>query len=104
MSRKVKIFLGAYANIINAQNINCLSLAKNLDKSKFDITILSLYSGSEIEIKGVNIFKCYWPHRIFVYWAYFWNIMKSGNVTFLHTKTAEIHNSMPRMPFSRWIY
>ena len=56
MSRKVKIFLGAYVNIINAQNINCLSLAKNLDKSKFDITILSLYSGPEIEIKGVNIF------------------------------------------------
>ena len=80
MSRKVKIFLGAYANIINAQNINCLSLAKNLDKSKFDITILSLYSGSEIEIKGVNIFKCYWPHRIFIYWAYFWNIMKSDVV------------------------
>ena len=80
MSRKVKIFLGAYANIINAQNINCLSIAKNLDKSKFDITILSLYSGSEIEIKGVNIFKCYWPQKILVYWAYFWNIVKSDVV------------------------
>lgn len=80
MSRKVKIFLGAYSNIINAQNLNCLAIAKNLDKSKFDITILSLYSGSEIEIKGVNIFKCYWPHKILVYWAYFWNIVKSDVV------------------------
>ena len=44
MSRKVKIFLGAYANIINAQNINCLSTAKNLDKSKFDITILAHFA------------------------------------------------------------
>ena len=33
-----------------------------------------------------------------------WNIMKSGNVTFLHIKTAEIHNSLKsRMPFSKWI-
>ena len=33
MKRK-KIFLGAYVNYLNAQNINCKSIAIHLDKSK----------------------------------------------------------------------
>ena len=44
MTSRVKLFLGAYVNSTNAQNLNCLALAKHLDKSQFDITVLSLYS------------------------------------------------------------
>jgi len=77
MTDKVKLFLGAYVNSKNAQNLNCLALAKYLDKTQFDITVLSLYSKPSITIEGVKIYKCFWPHRLFIYWAYFWNIFRS---------------------------
>ena len=77
---RVKLFLGAYINSTNAQNLNCLALAKHLDKSKFDITALSLYSEPNIYIEGVRVYRCIWPHRIFVYWAYFWNILRADVV------------------------
>ena len=40
--RKKKIFLGAYVNINNAQNINCKSLAAYLDKEKYVIKTLKV--------------------------------------------------------------
>ena len=36
MKKKCKIFLGAFINNSNAQNLNCLTLAKYLDKDKLD--------------------------------------------------------------------
>ena len=80
MNGRVKLFIGAYINSTNAQNLNCLALAKYLDKSKFNITTLSLYSSPSISIDNVHVFRCIWPHRIFVYWAYFWNILKADVV------------------------
>ena len=80
MTSRVKLFLGAYVNSPNAQNLNCLALAKYLDKSQFDITVLSLYSQPPVKIEGVKIFRCIWPHRVMVYWAYFWNIIKADVV------------------------
>ena len=80
MTFRVKLFIGAYVNSTNAQNLNCLALAKHLNKSQFDITVLSLHSCQEIKIEGVKVFRCIWPHRIMVYWAYFWNIVKADVV------------------------
>ena len=80
MTNRVKLFLGAYVNSTNAQNLNCLAIAKHLDKSQFDITVLSLYSQPPLKIEGVKVFRCIWPHRIMVYWAYFWNIVKADVV------------------------
>jgi glycosyltransferase involved in cell wall biosynthesis len=80
MTDRVKLFLGAYINNTNAQNLNCLALAKHLDKSKFDITVLSLYSEPNVNVEGVRVYRCVWPHRIFVYWAYFWNILRADVV------------------------
>lgn len=37
---KIKIFLGAYVNFPNAQNINCDNIAKYLDKEKFDVHVM----------------------------------------------------------------
>ena len=37
MNKKLKIFLGAYVNYPNAQNINCANIAKYLDKDKFEV-------------------------------------------------------------------
>lgn len=80
MTSRVKLFLGAYVNCTNAQNLNCLALAKYLDKSQFDITALSLYSQPSIKIEGVKLYRCIWPHSYMVYWAYFWNIINSDVV------------------------
>ena len=59
MTSRVKLFLGAYVNSTNAQNLNCLALAKHLDKSQFDINVLSLYSQPPITIEGVKVLNTY---------------------------------------------
>ena len=42
--KKIKIFLGAFVNYQAAQNINCRSLSKYLNKDKFEVsTILYPY-------------------------------------------------------------
>ncbi|KAF3982440.1 MAG: glycosyltransferase family 4 protein [Methylococcales symbiont of Hymedesmia sp. n. MRB-2018] len=43
---KIKLFLGAYINSPNAQNINCLALAEFMDKDKFEIYTLARKNGN----------------------------------------------------------
>ena len=76
--RKIKVFLGAYINVTNAQNLNCYALAKCLDKEKFDIYTLKLYSGNLPipQISGVSIFNCFYPHKISKYLGYLWGIIR----------------------------
>lgn len=78
MERKTKIFLGAFINYTNAQNLNCLAIAKHLDKDKFEVFTLELFSGnleSNIgKIQGVKIFKCFKPFRISGYLGFLWGI------------------------------
>lgn len=80
--KKIKVFLGGYINSTNAQNLNCLALAKHLDKEKFDVYALELYSGElqSRSIVGVKSFYCFYPHKISIYMAYFWGILKSDVV------------------------
>ena len=75
---KVKIFLGAYVNSTNAQNLNCLALAEHLDKKIFDVFTLEIYSGNlqNASIKGVRIFRCFKPLKISKYVGYLWGIYK----------------------------
>ena len=49
--KKKKIFLGAYINYLNAQNINCKSIATHLDKSKYDVKTLILSESESIELQ-----------------------------------------------------
>ncbi len=53
-------------NYTNAQNLNCLALAKHLDKSKYDVRTIVGYSGNlPIEkIAGVKYYKMHYPARI----------------------------------------
>ncbi len=76
--KKIKLFLGAYINSTNAQNINCLALAKYLDKNMFDLYALELYSGNlqNESIEGVSVFRCFYPHKLSKYIAYLWGIWK----------------------------
>ena len=55
--KKKKIFLAAYVNHINAQNINCRSIAYYLDKEKYDVKCLLLGNQNIPIIKGVRYFK-----------------------------------------------
>lgn len=75
MIKKTRLFLGAYVNAPNAQNLNCRALANHLDKSKFEIHTLSLYSLAQIKIDNVHIHQCFWPHKLSLYWLFFVNIL-----------------------------
>jgi len=71
--KKIKIFLGAYVNSTNAQNINCKAIAKNIDKKRFQPGVMTLYSGKELNIeetKKIKIFKAFYPHKFSKYYVY----------------------------------
>ncbi|MFT4645415.1 MAG: glycosyltransferase involved in cell wall biosynthesis [Planctomycetota bacterium] len=71
---KKKIFLGAYINNINAQNINCLSLAKHLDKNKFEVYSLTLHNGDKVNI-DIKLFKCFYPFYFSKIIGFLWGII-----------------------------
>jgi glycosyltransferase involved in cell wall biosynthesis len=52
-----KIFLGAYINVINAQNINCLSIAFHLDKNKYSVKTLILGNKNIEKLDNVSFIK-----------------------------------------------
>lgn len=69
---KTKIFLGAYVNFPNAQNINCDHIAKYLDKEKFEVH--TMYSSikpidkTAYEKAGIHLHKLI-HHRFIWYWC-----------------------------------
>ena len=71
---KIRIFLGAYVNNINAQNINCLSLAKYLDKNKFEVYSLALYNAGKVNV-DVKLFRCFYPFRFSKIIGFLWGII-----------------------------
>lgn len=64
--RKIKVFLSGIVNVTNAQNLNCLALARHLDKTKFEVRALTVYSGNlPIEpIEGVSYLPVRYPAKI----------------------------------------
>lgn len=70
--KKIKIFLGGFINSTNAQNLNCLALAKYLDKSKYEVYTMAFKNGdfNVKPIEGVKIIKARLPYRIFKYWCW----------------------------------
>lgn len=64
--RKIKVFLSGMVNSTNAQNLNCLALARHLDKTKFEVRALTVYSGNlPIEpIEGVSYLPVRYPAKI----------------------------------------
>ena len=72
-----KIFLGAYLNYTNAQNLNCLALARHLDKEKFDIHVLTTHFGdNSIEDLHLKSFHCFKPFIFTKYIGFIWGILK----------------------------
>jgi len=83
-TKKVKVFLGAYINQTNAQNLNCLALAKKLDKQKYSVYTISIKHGNlgMEAIDGVRIFQCNYPVKLTSYLGFLWGILKC-NVAYL---------------------
>jgi len=52
-----RIFLGAYINVINAQNINCKSIAFHLDKNKYSVKTLVLGDNNIENLDDVSFIK-----------------------------------------------
>lgn len=77
-SKKINVFLGGFINFTNAQNLNCLALARHLNKEKFEVYTLEIYSGNlesqRGKIPGVQIFYCFKSFRISGYLAFLWGI------------------------------
>lgn len=72
MRKKLKIFLGAYVNYPNAQNVNCDNIAKYLDKRKFEVH--TMYTSrmpidkGQYKNRGIKIHKLI-HHRFIWYWC-----------------------------------
>ena len=81
MKKKIKIFLGAYVNFPNAQNINCDYIAKYLDKNKFEVhTMYSSKKAIDKEYyKNQNIHLHKLIHHRFIWYWCKWLTMRLGN-------------------------
>ena len=73
--KKIKIFLGGYLNYTNAQNLNCLALAKHLDSSKFTTYALSVYFSPKIKSQAI-MFNCFYPFKLSSMIGFLWGILK----------------------------
>ncbi|WP_087297001.1 glycosyltransferase [Massilimicrobiota sp. An134] len=79
--KKIKIFLGAYVNFPNAQNVNCDNIAKYLDKDKFEVHTMYT-SKMKIDKKmyqdmGIHLHKLI--HHRFIWWWSKYLVMLIGN-------------------------
>ena len=91
MSTKQKVFLGAYVNTINAQNINCRSLAQHIDSKKFICGAMEIEAEELASLSSsIKIFKIHWPHRINKYLSYLRGILWADIVY------------LPKGELSRW--
>ncbi len=71
---KVKIFLGAYLDIINAQNLNCRHIAKYLDKNQFKVYSLSIKK--QKKIKNTIVLRIFFNYKIFKRLGFLWGVLK----------------------------
>lgn len=70
--KKIRIFLGAYVNYPNAQNVNCDNIAKYLNKEKFEVhTMYTHKLPIDIQLyekQGIHLHKLI-HHRFIWYWC-----------------------------------
>lgn len=78
--KKIKIFLGAYVNFANAQNINCDHIAKYLDKDKFEVhtmyTTMMPVDKKAYKAMGIKLHRL-WHHRIVWILTKLWAMRKA---------------------------
>lgn len=76
MSKKIKVFLGAFVNQTNSQNLSCRALALHIDPTKFEVYCLQIHHGNLSKITGpaINTFTCFYPVKITALLGYCWGI------------------------------
>lgn len=89
MKKKTKVFLGAYINYMNAQNINCRSIANHLDKSKYEVRTLILSESRFMKLNDVQTIKVF-NNRFSIFFAFLKGLIWS-DVSYLPK-----HQSTPR--------
>ena len=93
-TKKIKLFLGGFINLSNAQNLNCLALAQYLNKERFKVYALEIYSGSlesqKKQITQLKIFNCFYPAKISMYLGFLWGIFNC-DIAYL-----------PKLELSKW--
>lgn len=71
-NKKIKLFLGAYVNFPNAQNINCDHIAKYIDKEKFEVHTMYTdkmpINKQEYKKLGIHLHRLI-HHRFIWYWC-----------------------------------
>lgn len=79
MPNRIRIFLGAYINQINAQNLNCRAIAQYIDHTKFEVYALTIHHGNlgKVDFPGVRLYTCYYPVKLTQFFGFLWGISKS---------------------------
>lgn len=79
--KKIKIFLGAYVNFPNAQNVNCDNIAKYLNKDKFEVHTMYINKMpiNKKMYKDMDIHLHRLIHHRFIWWWSKYLIMLFGN-------------------------
>lgn len=71
-NKKIKLFLGAYVNFPNAQNINCDHIARYIDKDKFEVHTMYTdkmpINKQEYKNLGIHLHRLI-HHRFIWYWC-----------------------------------
>lgn len=71
-NKRIKLFLGAYVNYPNAQNINCDHIARYIDKDKFEVhamyTTMCPINKADYKELGIHLHKLI-HHRFIWYWC-----------------------------------
>jgi len=79
--KKIKIFLGGFLNYTNAQNLNCLALAKYLDSNMFKTYALSVYFLPKIKSQAI-MFNCFYPFKMSSMIGFLWGVLKCDVIYF----------------------
>lgn len=79
--KKIKLFLGGYVNFPNAQNINCMNIARYINKDLFEVHVMYTpkmpIDKKRYKNEGIHLHRL-WHHRFVWYWSK-WLTMWIGN-------------------------
>ncbi len=74
---KLKLFLAAYINYPNAQNVNCEHIARYIDKDEFEVHVMYTHKlpidKAKYEAMGIHLHKLI-HHRFIWYWSKLWHM------------------------------
>ncbi len=91
--KKIKIFLGAYVNFSNAQNVNCDNIAQYLDKDTFEVhamyTSMCPVDKKKYKAMGIKLHRL-WHRRIVWKWSKLWAMRKANCDIYYLPKSEEM--------------